>query len=80
MFFLQPNFILAGVLLMAFYAAGKEEAKQGKRDLGMFWALCSAIVSGVVIGVFNGQWLPVLIAQLGLFIAIGLWRTVFDKR
>lgn len=79
MIFLQPNFILAGVLLFAFYAMGKEEAKHGRRDLGMIWALYSAIVSGVVIGAFAAGWLPVLLAQVGLFIAIALVRLMLEK-
>lgn len=79
MFFTQPNFVLAGVLLFAFYTMGKEEAKHGRRDLGMIWALYSAIVSGVVIGVFAGGWLPVLLAQAGLFVAIAVVRMLLEK-
>lgn len=80
MFFTQPNFILAGVLLFAFYTMGKEEAKHGRRDLGMIWALFSAIVSGIVIGVFAGDWLPVLLAQVGLFFTIAVVRLLLEKR
>lgn len=80
MFFTQPNFIIAGVCLFIFYAMGKEEAKSGKRDLGMWWALLSAIGSGIVIGGFHGGWLPVFITQVVLFFSIGVVRTLLDKQ
>lgn len=80
MIFYQTNFIFGCVCVMVFYLMGKQEAKAGLRDNSMLWAGLSTAVSGIVIGVMDGGWVLVLLANAGLFVAIALFRAAMDRK
>jgi len=79
MILLQSQFILAGVFVLVFYAMGKEEAKSGRRDNGVFWAGLSTAISGLVIGVFDAGWGLVVVVNVLLFVLIGVFRLLRDR-
>ena len=80
MIFLQPGWILAFVCAYVFYGAGQFEARDGARNNRMLWAGLSLALSALVIQAFRGGWLAVLLAQAGLFVAIGLFRALRESK
>ena len=76
MIFLQPNWIIAFVCAYTFYGAGRFEARDGARDNAILWAGLSIATSALVIQEFQGGWIYVLLAQVGLFIGIGIYRSL----
>ena len=65
MIFLQPNWIIAFVCAFTFYGMGKAEARGGGANNGVVW---------------GAGWLLVLLGQIGLFIGIGIFRALRDRR
>ena len=80
MIFYQPAFIIACVIAVAFYKAGQEEAKSSGRNHAWLWTGLSVAVSGLVLGIFNGGVAAVLIANVLLFLAIGVIRAMRDRQ
>lgn len=77
MIFLQTNWIIAFVCAVTYYRIGKAEAREsGRGDNGMIWAGLSIAISALSIQLFGAGWILVLLSQVGLFIAITLFRTV----
>ena len=80
MIFLQPVWIIAFVCAFVFFGAGKQNATvPGGKNLSFLWMGLSIAVSALVIGVFSGGWIHVLVAQLVLFVAIGIFRSIGDR-
>lgn len=69
---------LAFVGMVGFYRAGDYEAWQGERHNGLLWAALSALVSGIVFGVFGGGWWLWLGAQAGLLVGIAVVRVWWE--
>ena len=80
MIFLQPTWILAFVCAFTFFGAGKAEGKGGGTDHGLLWSALSIATSAVLIKLFGAGWFLVLLGQAGLFIGIGIFRTMGDRR
>jgi hypothetical protein len=78
--FLQPNWIFAFVCAFIFYGAGQMEARETGRDNGILWAGLSIAISALVIQVFHGGWVPVLLAQGGFFVGIGVFRVLRESK
>jgi hypothetical protein len=77
MIFLQTNWILAFVCAVTYYRIGKMEApERGRGDNGMIWAGLSIGISALIIQWLGAGWMLVLLSQIGLFIAITVFRTV----
>ena len=80
MIFLQTNWIIAFVCAFVFFGAGKQNAGiAGGKNYSFLWMGLSIAVSAVVIHLFSAGWVLVLVAQLGLFAAIGIFRTLRDR-
>jgi hypothetical protein len=79
MVFLQPAWILAFVCAFTFFGAGKAEAKGGGPDHGLLWSVLSVATSAALIKFMGAGWLLVLLGQVGLFIAIGIFRAMRDR-
>jgi len=80
MIFLQPNWIIAFVCAFVFYGAGKQNAGiAGGKNQSVLWAGLSIGVSALVIHLFGAGWILVLVAQAGLFVAIGIFRSFRDR-
>jgi hypothetical protein len=72
MFYLQPTWVIAFVCAFVFFGAGKQNAGiLGGKNQSYLWAGLSIAVSAFVISFFNAGWPVVLLAQAGLFVAIG---------
>lgn len=80
MIFLQPNWIIAFVCAFTFYGMGKAEARGGGADNGVVWGALSVVISVLLIQVWSTGWLLVLLGQIGLFIGIGIFRALRDRR
>ena len=80
MIFLQANWIIAFVCAFTFYGSGKAEARGGNADNGLLWAALSVAISALLIQAFGAGWLLVLSGQIGLFIGIGIFRALRDRR
>jgi hypothetical protein len=77
MIFLQTNWILAFVCAITYFNMGKFEARHGGRsDPAIWWALMSIVASALVIQLLSAGWMLVLLAQVGLFIGITIWRSM----
>ena len=75
---LGNEWVLALVCVLTFYGAGAHERRFGGHDHGVLWAALSIAVSAVVVLLFGGTWLYLLLAQVGLFIGIGVVRALRD--
>ena len=75
---LQAPVILAFACVLFFYGAGKHESRNGGSNIGFLWAALSAALSALVIVVLDGTWGWLVLAQVGLFLAIGVVRAVRD--
>ena len=75
---LGNEWVLALVCVLTFYGAGAHEGRFGGHDHGALWAALSIAVSAVVVLLFGGTWLYLLLAQVGLFIGIGVLRALRD--
>jgi hypothetical protein len=75
-FFYQPNWIIAAICAITFFKAGRAEARDTARDNGLIWAGLSIAVSALIIQGFGAGWLLVLLAQIGLFVGIAVFRTL----
>jgi hypothetical protein len=63
-----------------FYGAGKQNASiPGGSNQSLFWTGLSIAVSALVIQVFGAGWILVLVAQVALFVAIGIFRSFRDR-
>jgi hypothetical protein len=77
---LQPSWIIAFVCAFVFFGAGKENTGiPGGKNQSFLWMGLSIAVSAVVIEFFNAGWVMVLIAQFGLFAAIGIFGSLRDR-
>lgn len=80
MIFLTPAWIIAFVFAFVFYGAGKRDPTvRDGADLSMLWAGISIAISALVIQVFSGGWILVVIAQVALFVGIGVFRAFRDR-
>jgi hypothetical protein len=80
MIFLQTNWIIAFVCAFVFYGAGKQNASMpGGSNQSVPWTGLSIAVSALVIHLFGAGWIFVLVAQAGLFVAIGIFRSFRDR-
>ena len=80
MIFLQPNWIIAFVCAFVFYGAGKQNVGiPGGRNQSVLWTGLSIGVSALVIHLFSAGWILVLVAQCGLFVAIGVFRSFRER-
>ena len=79
MFFLQANWIFAFVCAFTYYGMGKAEARDGSRNNGLLWAGLSIAISALLIQIFGTGWFSLLLAQIGLFIGITIFRTFRDS-
>lgn len=66
--------LLALICVVTFYAAGDYEARLSGTNNGPLWAILSALVSALVLISLNGSWSWLLVAQVALFIGIGVFR------
>ncbi len=71
---LHSSWILAFVFAFTFYGSGKLEEHDRMRK-GVVWVALSIVTSVLVIRVCDGGWLSELLAQIGLFVAIAIFRT-----
>jgi hypothetical protein len=80
MIFLQPNWIIAFVCAFVFYGAGKQNVSiPGGRDQSLLWTGLSIAVSALAIHLLGAGWIVVLVAQCGLFVAIGIFRSFRER-
>lgn len=80
MIFLQSNWIVAFVCAFVFFGAGKQNAGiLGGKNQSFLWTGLSIGVSALVIGLLNAGWILVLVAQCGLFVAIGIFRSFRER-
>jgi hypothetical protein len=80
MIFLQPNLIIAFVCAFVFYGAGKQDAGiPGGRNHSLLWTCLSIGVSALAIQLLGAGWILVLVAQCGLFVAIGIFRSFRER-
>ena len=70
--------MLALVSIALFYGAGVQEAQMGGNNNGFVWALLSALMSAFVLILLKGPWSWVVLAQIALFIGIGVFRALRD--
>jgi hypothetical protein len=73
---LQSPLVLALVCALTFYGAGAHEARSGGDNHGLLWAALSALTSTLVLMAFDDSWAALLIAQLALFVGIGVFRAM----
>ena len=80
MIFLTPAWILAFVCAFVFFGAGKQNASiPGGKNRSYLWAFLSIAVSALVIRFLAAGWILVLVSQLALFAAIGLFGAIRDR-
>lgn len=77
---LSTSWIIAFVCAFVFFGAGKQNAGiAGGKNQSFLWMGLSIAVSAVVIQLFSAGWVLVLLAQVGLFAAIGIVRSSRDR-
>jgi len=69
---------IAGVI--AFFNAGEYEARDGSANHAVLWAMLSLLISVLVLFVVGWDWLPWLLAQVGLFVGIAAVRVLLEDR
>jgi len=69
--FYSFTFILLVACAIFFYRAGEFDGSSG-----MLWAALSVAISVVAWRVFGWGWLAVLLAQIGIFVGITVFRMV----
>lgn len=80
MIFLQTNWILAFVCAFVFFGAGKQNTGiPGGKNQSFLWAGLSIAVSALAIQLFGAGWILILVAQIGLFVAIAIFRSFRDR-
>ena len=80
MIFLQPNWIIAFVCALVFYGAGKQNTGiPGGTNQSLLWTGLSIGVSALAIHLLGAGWVLVLVAQCGLFVAIGIFRSFRER-
>jgi hypothetical protein len=77
--FLNTPLMLAVVCAYTYYVLGKYEAEQGGRNNGLLWAGLSVGVSFVVAYLCKGGWGVLLLAQVGLFAGITIFRAMRES-
>jgi hypothetical protein len=76
---MNPAVIIGVAAAFTFYAMGEYESKgRASRLRAPVWALVSAIVTYLAITGFDAGVVAVLLAQLGLFVSIGVVRALRD--
>ncbi len=65
---------LALVCLFTYYALGAYEARFEGDNHGILWAGLSAFVSLLVLSVFKAGWSWLVLAQIGLYLGIAVFR------
>jgi hypothetical protein len=76
---LGNDWILALVCVLAFFGAGRHEARFGGHDRAALWAALSIGLSALVVLVLHGTWGWLLAAQVALFIGIGVFRALRER-
>lgn len=77
---LTTAWIIAFVCAFVFFGAGKQNTGlPGGTNQSFLWAGLSIGVSAIVIQVFHAGWMLILLAQFGLFVAIGVFRAFRDR-
>lgn len=78
--FMNPAVIIGVAAAFTFYAMGEYESRgRASRLRAPVWALVSAIITYLAIVGLDGGVITVLLAQLGLFIGIGVVRVLRDS-
>lgn len=75
---LSIELLLALACAITFFRAGSFESVGAARDYSFPWALMSALISALVLLWLEGSWVFLLIAQIGLFLGIGIYRAIRD--
>ena len=75
---LSVELLLAVACAITFFRAGAFESVGAARDHGFFWALLSVGLSALVLLALHGSWVALLLAQIGLFVGIGVYRALRD--
>jgi hypothetical protein len=77
---LSTGWIIAFVCASVFFGAGKQNAgTPGGKNHSFLWMGLSIAVSAVVIQLFGAGWMLVVLAQFGLFAAIGIFGSLRDR-
>jgi len=78
--FLQANWIVGLVCAYICFVGGRFDARHGnRRNDGPWWALASILVTVAAIQLMGAGWVLVLFSQLGLLVAITMWRVIAEK-
>lgn len=77
--FLKSPILLALVCAYTYYVLGAYEAQQGGSNNGLLWATLSTGVSLLVTGLFKAGWSVLLVAQIGLFLGITIFRALRES-
>jgi hypothetical protein len=76
----STSWIIAFLCAFAFFGAGKQNAGlPGGKNRSFLWMGLSIAVSAVVIQLLSAGWIGVLLAQFGLFAAIGIIGSLRDR-
>jgi hypothetical protein len=73
---LRAPILLALVCAFTYYLAGAHEARSTGSNPGPAWALASVVVSALVLVGLRAGWTGVLVAQVVLFLGIGVVRAL----
>ena len=72
----STSWIVAFLCAFVFFGAGKQNTGiPGGKNHSFLWMGLSIAVSAVVIQLFSAGWILILLAQFGLFAAIGILGT-----
>ena len=70
---------LALVCAVTFFRAGRFESAGEAHDSAL-WALMSVLLSALVVLGLKGSWVVLVVAQIGLFFGIGVYRAIRDPQ
>ena len=70
---------VAVVFALAFAKGGEMEARSGRRNHGLLWPMLSLLVSALIVVVLGRGVVWLIVAQLGLFVAIGAVRAKLSE-
>ena len=74
------EWLVALICVAIFFGAGRHEARFGGNDNSVLWAALSIGVSALVVLVFKGKTTHLFVAQVALFIAIGVVRALREPK
>jgi hypothetical protein len=71
-------YLLAAIFAITFFGMGGIEERAGEKNHGLLWAACSAALSLVALRLFDISWTWLFIVQIGLLLAIAIFRAARD--